>query len=64
MFCQLWHESRATDACRLQADLDEIVSQDCPLCGEIAIRAIEEPFIPDVRDLLSADKAGARRQGG
>eukprot|EP00730_Choanoeca_flexa_P003094 TRINITY_DN11287_c0_g1_i1.p1 TRINITY_DN11287_c0_g1~~TRINITY_DN11287_c0_g1_i1.p1 ORF type:complete len:1045 (+),score=297.12 TRINITY_DN11287_c0_g1_i1:107-3241(+) len=32
---------------KLNAEIDEIVGQDCPLCGEMAIRAIEEPFIPD-----------------
>jgi hypothetical protein len=32
----------------MQNDLDDVVSQDCPSCGEIAIRVIEEPFIPEV----------------
>ena len=32
----------------VQTEIDDIVSQDCPQCGEMAIRAIEEPFIPDV----------------
>eukprot|EP00045_Choanoeca_perplexa_P017973 m.273035 g.273035 ORF g.273035 m.273035 type:complete len:1048 (-) comp17683_c0_seq1:3939-7082(-) len=35
------------DVAKLNAEIDDIVSQDCPQCGEMAIRAIEEPFIPD-----------------
>jgi hypothetical protein len=33
----------------MQAEIDDAVSQDCPQCGEMAIQAIEQPFIPDVR---------------
>merc|ERR1711934_644251 len=35
------------DVRKLHDDLDDVVSQDCPSCGEIAIRIIEEPFIPE-----------------
>ncbi|EDQ87609.1 uncharacterized protein MONBRDRAFT_33267 [Monosiga brevicollis MX1] len=35
------------DVVRLNREIDEIVGQDCSLCGEMAIRAIDEPFIPD-----------------
>lgn len=29
----------------LQAELDDIVCEDCPLCGEVLIETIDEPFV-------------------
>ena len=38
--------ARGSAVAELQAEYDDIVAEDCPLCGDMIIDTIDEPFIP------------------
>ncbi len=51
----------------VQAELDEVLAEDCVLCGELVIDTVDVPFFPEEReyDLMMQTWAlpGASRAG-